>query len=472
MRKRTLLAFASALFLSTAASAALAQDPQQPASPFPSGLPQLPGLPPPLGPGAQPQQPGQPGQPPPQQQPQQPPASPIPGLPGGLPQVPGLPPPLGPGAQPQQPQQPYGQPGYGQPGYGQPGYGQPGYGQPYGQPGYGQPGYGQPGQPGQPPYGQYGYGQPQQPSTRSTGEITFLYITAAAYGVGTGIWIDAEATKPGGSVNPGLVMIAPILLGAAMPLGVWALDRKPMRRGLPSAIATGLIIGAGEGLTSSLYIAASSDKLTFRGLTRAEMIGATLGGGAGAVYGYFLKPSPQKNMFLMSGSVWGTMIGYAFGGGASKGKWGQYEDYVGNGRYESRPGANDAVTLGGLVGLNLGLAGVTATSFFWTPSWSQIGTMWLGFGIGTAASTLVYPFYALSDADPRTGLIFQGIAGAAGAVVGAFLGRPDRNAGIAGAEDPSEKEWLRKPSRIARFRGGTLMPVPGGMGGMVMGELW
>src|SRR5690242_19122972 len=72
------------------------------------------------------------------------------------------------------------QPGYGQP---QPGYGQPGYGQP--QPGYGQPGY------GQQPYNGYGYVPPSGPQ-KSTGlEIGTLYVTAAAWGVGTGIWIDA-----------------------------------------------------------------------------------------------------------------------------------------------------------------------------------------------------------------------------------------------------------------------------------------
>src|SRR5688572_14547306 len=42
--------------------------------------------------------------------------------------------------------------------------------------------------------------------TRSTAlEVGYLYVTAAAWGVGTGIWIDAEA----GIEDPGLQFIFP-----------------------------------------------------------------------------------------------------------------------------------------------------------------------------------------------------------------------------------------------------------------------
>src|SRR5262249_36768684 len=97
-----------------------------------------------------------------------------------------------------------------------------------------------PGQPGAPAQGQFG-GQwnaqtggsrsgsglppPPPPSSgkqRSTAlEVGFLYVTAAAWGVGTGIWIDAEAEID----DPGLALIFPGILGVAAPVGVFALDQ-------------------------------------------------------------------------------------------------------------------------------------------------------------------------------------------------------------------------------------------------------
>jgi hypothetical protein len=235
-----------------------------------------------------------------------------------------------------------------------------------------------------------------------------------------------------------------------------------MREGLPSAIATGLMVGAGEGLVISTYASARGptsyldNGWGFRGLARSEVIGSTLGGAAGFAYGYFLKPTPKRNMFLTSGVVWGSIIGYEFGaGGTSSTGWSN---------------ANDGVTVGGLVGFNLGLAAVAGLSAFWTPSWNQLGWMWAGFGIGQAASAIVYPFYAATHGDPRHGLIFQGVAGSVGAVVGAFIGRPDRRGAMAQEEREDDDYWKRH--RFARVRGGGLMPVPGGAGASVMGELW
>src|SRR5438094_1556004 len=99
------------------------------------------------------------------------------------------------------------------------GYGAPpgtGYGAPPGT-GYGQPGYGQPG------YGQPGYGQPYQsyqPPTRPVSsplEIGLLYVAAASWGVGTGIWIDAEVAGDK-NIDPAVAFIAPAILGVAAPV--------------------------------------------------------------------------------------------------------------------------------------------------------------------------------------------------------------------------------------------------------------
>ena len=117
-------------------------------------------------------------------------------------------------------------------------------------------------------------------------------------------------------------------------------------------------------------------------------------------------------------------------------------------------------------GFNSG-AGVSA---FWTPSWNQLGWMWGGFGVGEAVSTLVYPFYAATHGDPRRGLIFQGVLGTVGTIAGAFIGHPERPGMMAEQEHEDEMYWHRH--HFARVRGGSLMPVQGGAGAMVTGELW
>jgi hypothetical protein len=302
-----------------------------------------------------------------------------------------------------------------------------------------------------------------QPQVRSGLEMGYLYATAIGWGAGAGIWIDAEAYH-GKRVDVGISLIAPLILGAAAPIGVFLADRRPMREGLPSAIASGLVIGAGEGLVIAAFGSsrgsnhATDNGWDFRTLTRAEIVGATLGGAGGIAWGLLAKPTPKRNMFLTSSVAWGAVIGYEFGGGATK---------TGTNWATS----NDGVTLGGLVGFNIGLAAAAGVSAFWTPSWNQLAWMWGGFGIAEAVSAVVYPIYAATDkAAMRHGLIFQGVAGTVGVIGGAFIGRADRSGQVA-REEREDREWMQH-FHVARIRGGSLMPVQGGAGGTLMGELW
>jgi hypothetical protein len=85
--------------------------------------------------------------------------------------------------------------------------------------------------------------------------------------------------------------------------------------------------------------------------------------------------------------------------------------------------------------------------------------MWGGFAIGLAGSTLVYPFYAASEADPRRGMIFQGVAGAIGLGLGAALASPRRGGyseqehepryGFASLETPAGGLHLQSVSPLA-----------------------
>jgi hypothetical protein len=389
-----------------------------------------------------------------------------------LPQLPPLP-----TFQPQpQPQQPgYGQPGYGQPGYGQPGYGQPGYGQP----GYGQPGYGQPYPPQYPPPVQQ---PPSSGTPRSTAlEVGYLYVTAITWGVGTGIWIDAIADVK----DPGLMAIPPLVFGAAAPFGVFLLDRPPMKEGLPSAIASGMIVGAGLGLG----IAATHDMIEadnaitvpvegrgtlwevtrqrrsnewgFKGVSTAMFIGSTVGGVAGGLAGHFFRPNPRTNILLASATVWGAATGAFFGGGASDGDW---ED------------ANDAVAAGGLIGYTAMVGLAAGASAVWKPSWNQLGWMHGGYLVGALISLPVYAFYAASpDADPRRGLIFQGAFSLVGLGAGLVIGGRNRQGGVFSNADADSVFFTGKKSSrtpMAQIMGPSLLPVPNGAGVAMNGILW
>ena len=116
--------------------------------------------------------------------------------------------------------------------------------------------------------------QQQLPRERTSLEIGALYGVSAAYGVGMGVWVSSEA----GIEDPGLFLIPPAILGVGGPVGVFLFDRlaKP-KRGVPAAIATGALIGAGEGLGVWSYQHVTSkkeDEWSFKALARSEALGA------------------------------------------------------------------------------------------------------------------------------------------------------------------------------------------------------
>jgi len=330
----------------------------------------------------------------------------------------------------------------------------PGQGYPPQQP---PPGYGQPGYPPPP-----GYGPPPSGPKVSTGlEIGLLYGTSVVYGAGLGIWVDSEIWSDG-NPDPGLATIPPLIGGALAPLSVFLVDRFAYRRGmpegLPSSLSAGLVTGAafGMGVSGLQWVTTDADnEWGFRGFARAEVIGSTVGGVAGATMWWFLDPAPQTNVMIMSANFWGAAIGGAFfGGGVSNGDWGE---------------ANDTMAIGGLVGLSTAVAGSVASSIAWTPTWYQVGWMWGGFAIGAAASTPVYIFYAATDGhDPRRGLIFQGAASTVGLALGAILADPS----VLGPVASNDLDLELDEDHPIRITGGAPMPLQKGMGVQVNGLLW
>lgn len=303
--------------------------------------------------------------------------------------------------------------------------------------------YGAPPQPYQQP-------QPYSQSRKSSDvEIGSLYAVAAMYGVGTGVWIDAEA----GIDDPGLRFIAPIALGVGAPVGVYFLDQPALNRGIPASITAGIAIGAGEGfgIWSYQFVKSeSSQSWGFKGLARATFIGATIGGGAGAAVGFLQEPSPKTSILLGSASLWGAGIGSMFGYGASN----KDHDY---GR------ANDSASLGGLIGYNAFLVGAAGLSTVYVPSERGLMWMWGGAGIGFAATLPVYLFYAGSDAPSRRGLIVQGVGTTLGIAAGAIFTLNDR--------DTVMENTRAKPNSLQITSVGP-MPMAGGMGGQISGTIF
>ncbi len=402
-----------------AAADATAQQPQMPAPAPPaqggSALPQ--GYPPPGPQGGYPQP--QTGYPPQAQQGAAPPPQ------GGYGPLPPPPPPSGYGPTgPTPPPQGASSPTYGLPpppppqGYPGPSYGPvpsnappPGYGPyPYGQP---PPGYGAPPPPAP-------SSPPVSSDTRGSGEMAVLYGTSAAYGIGTGIWIDAL----GKVTDPGIAFIAPLAFGAAGPIGVYFLDEATtLHRGVPASISAGMMLGAVEGLAISgtqWQLSDASNNWSFRTQTTLTWLLASAGGVGGYAFGEALRPDVRSLGFIASGAGWGALSGSLLGAGLSGRDW------------------KDGASIAGIIGYNAGILATGALSIRYVPSWQTQKYMWLGFLGGTAAASIVYVFYLFSDSDPKHGLIANSVGGLAGVGLAAALtaNMKDDDGGKGGAWSP------------------------------------
>jgi len=281
----------------------------------------------------------------------------------------------------------------------------------------------------------------------STLESASLYASSAAYGLGMGIWLDSEL----GLDDPAFLLIPPTLLGVALPVTAYAFNHPTMPRGLPGAIASGLVIGAGEGLgIAGLQMVTSAQPWGFHGLSRAVAIGSTAGGIAGIAVGELQRPSPNISVFAASGVFWGAAIGSAVGLGVSP---------AGVGFEQS----NDWMARGGLIGFNAGLAITMGLSTVFVPTLTQLKWMWIGGAVGGVASLPVYLFYVGDDRPPaKRGLVFSATATTVGIVVGGVFG-PMFGSGV-GLSDESRR-W-------ASIDYLTPVPLEGGFGFNLGGTLF
>jgi hypothetical protein len=269
--------------------------------------------------------------------------------------------------------------------------------------------------------------------------MTFLYGTSFLYGVGSGIWVDALF----GVTDPGLAIIPPIALGAAMPIGVFFWDEySRFGRGVPSSIATGLTLGALEGIAISgtqwQHARDTGDDWSFKTQTTITFLTATAGGVGGYVFGEFLNPDPRSLGFIASGAAWGSITGTLFGAGltARNGDW------------------KDGASIAGLVGFNAGILATGALSLVYTPSWTTQKWMWLGYGGGVAATSLVYLVYLATGTNASNGLIANAAGGLGGLTLAAVL--------TAYETDPEDVQGPRADFKPPFFVG--FAPTPNGGG--------
>ncbi len=311
-----------------------------------------------------------------------------------------------------------------------------------------------PGQPWPPPGPPPAYTPPSRSRDRTDLEIFSLYGVSAAYGAGIGVWFSSELDVE----DPGVFLIPPAVLGVAAPIGVWFLDQPSMPSGMPAAVASGMLIGAGEGIGIASYqfvTADEDDAWGFRGLSRATALGATAGGIAGYAAGYYLEPSPKSSVLMTSSVLWGSTIGALYGYGAS-------EAGVGYGL------ANDSAGLGGLIGYNVGLAASAALSMVYVPSWDQLAWMWLGGGIGAAVSLPIFLFYAGDDGPPaKRGFLFTATTTTLGIAAGGIFGSDEMDDYELGRGDgnPLASRW----AAVTSFGP---MALDGGAGVQVSGTLF
>jgi hypothetical protein len=247
--------------------------------------------------------------------------------------------------------------------------------------------------------------RPPRNRYRSAGEMAYLFGAGVAYGVGSGIWIDSI----GRITDPGIAVIPPLALGAAVPIGLYLWDQNDeFDRAVPSSMATGLLLGGLEGIAISglqwqLTGNGGPSSWDFPIWTTVTFLTATGGGIGGYAFGEWFQPDPRSLGLIASGGGWGALNGFLFGSGVVNGDW------------------KNGAAVWGFVGFNAGVLTTGVLSTMYVPSWQTIKYMWLGDVLGTLATTPVYLFYIGNNAEPRHGLIANAVGGLAGIALAAAL---------------------------------------------------
>lgn len=150
-----------------------------------------------------------------------------------------------------------------------------------------------------------------QPSLRTADELTALYTTAVMYGLGASAWLALQVQP--NNVAGALVPFA-VLAPAAVSVVALADRYRPLRHGIPHAIAAGMYLGFGEGLWLAGYQSAYAsahpgvERWGPQRASTALWLAATAGGIAGGLIGAVNRPTPGRVSFTASTAIWGGAI--------------------------------------------------------------------------------------------------------------------------------------------------------------------
>jgi hypothetical protein len=149
-----------------------------------------------------------------------------------------------------------------------------------------------------------------QPSLRTADELTALYTMAVFYGLGSSAWLalQVEPNNVAGALLP-----FAILTPAAVGVVAFADSYRPLRHGIPHAIAAGMYLGFGEGLWLSGFQSAyaSAHGVERWGPARSSTVlwlAASAGGVTGGVIGAMNRPTPGRVSFTASTAIWGGAL--------------------------------------------------------------------------------------------------------------------------------------------------------------------
>jgi hypothetical protein len=149
-----------------------------------------------------------------------------------------------------------------------------------------------------------------QPSLRTSDELTSLYTAAVMYGLGTGAWIALQLRPE----NFGTALLPFVIAAPAAVAAVALADNyRPLRHGIPHAIAAGLYLGLGEGIWLTGYQnahAAAYDKPRWSAERASSVLwmATSVGAVAGGLLGAWRRPTPGRVSFTASAAIWGGLL--------------------------------------------------------------------------------------------------------------------------------------------------------------------
>ena len=256
---------------------------------------------------------------------------------------------------------------------------------------------------------------------RTSTEMAQLYVAAAAYGIGTGLWLAVQ-TEP---ESVAAVTLPTLALGVAAPVGVYLLDdRSTLRYGTPTAILSGLTVGLTQGALWTTYYQAqarAADEFSGRTMATLVWLPTTLGAVAGCVLGETFGTTPGRAELVAAGST----LAATFTGLLTAAL---LPDDI------QRP--DDYVALSAALASNAGAVGGWFLGRAWSPSIARVRYLQLGALGGGAGSALLFLTFAGKDSEPRAAAAVTAIGLGGGVALATVLTSgmaPDNRRELSGA---------------------------------------